>query len=90
MSYNSSSIRCVNLISGVQIRCARAALAWSIEHLSTMSQISVSTIKRMEATDGIPNSTAANLKIIRLTLEAAGIEFIGTPNDRPGIRANIQ
>ena len=78
----------VNLINGLQIRCARAALAWSIEQLASESKISVSTIKRMEATDGLPNSTAANIKIIRLTLEAAGIEFIGTPDDRPGIRIN--
>ena len=78
----------VNLISGVQIRCARAALAWSIEQLASESKISVSTIKRMEAADGVPKSTAANIKIIRLTLEAAGIEFIGTPDDRPGIRFN--
>ena len=80
----------VNLISGIQIRCARAALAWSIDQLSSQSKISVSTIKRMEAIDGIPNSTAANIQIIRLTLEAAGIEFIGTPDDRPGIRINTK
>ena len=78
----------VNLISGVQIRCARAALTWSIEQLASESKISVSTIKRMEATDDVPKSTAANIKIIRLTLEAAGIEFIGSPDDRPGIRFN--
>jgi hypothetical protein len=42
----------------------------------------------MEAINGVPKSTAANIKIIRLTLEAAGIEFIGTPDDRPGIRFN--
>jgi hypothetical protein len=42
----------------------------------------------MEATDGVPKSTAANIKIIRLTLEAAGIEFIGDPDDRPGISFN--
>ena len=44
----------------------------------------------MEATDGVPNSTAANIIIIRLTLEAAGIEFIGSPDDRPGIRINTK
>jgi hypothetical protein len=42
----------------------------------------------MEAANGVPKSTAANIKIIRLTLEAAGIEFIGAPDDRPGIRFN--
>ena len=40
----------------------------------------------MESQTGIPVATAANLKLIRVTLEAAGIEFIGTPKDGPGIR----
>ena len=46
----------------------------------------MSTIKRMEANDGAPVSTVANLNAIKSALEAAGIEFIGTPDDRPGIR----
>ena len=78
------------MITSAQIRAARAALGWNITRLSKETGVSERTIIRMEATDGIPNSTAANLKIIRLTLEAAGIEFIGTPGDRPGIRANIK
>jgi hypothetical protein len=40
----------------------------------------------MEASEGIPVSTAANLNAIKSALEGAGIEFIGTPDDRPGIR----
>ena len=36
--------------------------------------------------DGTPNSTAANLAALETALEAAGIEFIGTPDDGPGIR----
>ena len=78
------------MITGAQIRCARAALGWNITRLSHETQVSERTIIRMEATDGVPKSTAANIKIIRLTLEAAGIEFIGTPDDRPGIRINIK
>lgn len=76
------------MITGTQIRSARATLGWNITRLSNETQVSERTIIRMEATDGVPKSTAANIKIIRLTLEAAGIEFIGTPDDRPGIRFN--
>ncbi len=54
--------------------------------MSTACGVSVSTIKRIEALDGIPVSTAANLQAIKSSLEAAGIEFIGTPEDGPGIR----
>jgi hypothetical protein len=51
-----------------------------------MSSVSPRTIKRMETADGIPGSTLANLNTIKLALEAAGIEFIGSSDDRPGIR----
>lgn len=43
----------------------------------------------MEASEGIPVSTAANLNAIKSALEAVGIEFIGTPDDRPGIRIGL-
>ncbi len=74
------------MITGIQIRSARAALNWNIEQLAASSTISVRTIKRMEATSGVPTSTRANLNAIKNALEAAGIEFIGTPDNRPGIR----
>jgi hypothetical protein len=40
----------------------------------------------METNAGAPTSTQANINAIRAALEAAGIEFIGSPDDRPGIR----
>ena len=40
----------------------------------------------MEAVNTVPSSTSANLNVIKTSLEAAGIEFIGAPDDRPGIR----
>lgn len=48
--------------------------------------MSTRTIKRMEAEEGVPGSTTPNLKAVVASLEAAGIEFIGTPHDAPGIR----
>lgn len=74
------------MLTSGQIKMARAALGWSIDVLAEKTSISSRTIKRIENTIGIPNATAANLKIIRLTLEAAGIEFIGSANDGPGVR----
>lgn len=73
-------------LTGIQIRCARVALRLNVEKLSEVSGVSARTIKRIEAEDGISRSTVANLRAIRNALEAAGIEFIGSPDDRPGIR----
>ena len=69
-----------------QIRMARAALSWSVTTLAENSSVSVSTIKRIETEDGLHKATEANLKLIRTTLEAAGIEFIGDASDGPGVR----
>ena len=69
-----------------QIKMARAALGWSIEQLADRTEVSSRTIKRIEAQSGSPAATAANLKLIRTTLEDAGIEFIGDASDGPGVR----
>ena len=65
---------------------ARAALGWSVEKLATVSAVSIRTIHRIEAQDGLPNATAGNLKLLRETLQAAGIEFIGDAGEGPGVR----
>ncbi len=76
----------ISTICGIQIRSARCALGWSVVTLSDVSKVSTSTIKRIEAINGVPQSTQANIAAIKEALESAGIEFIGTPDDAPGIR----
>ena len=65
---------------------SRGALGWSIATLSKKSSVSVSTIKRLETEEGLIKATNANLRLIRETLEAAGIEVIGEAGDGPGVR----
>ena len=69
-----------------QIRMARVALGWSIQTLSENCTVSVRTIKRIESEGGLDKANPANLRLIRTTLEAAGVEFIGGANDGPGVR----
>jgi ribosome-binding protein aMBF1 (putative translation factor) len=73
-------------VTSEQIRMARAALDWSIDVLAEKTDVSSRTIKRIEAQAGIPVATEANLRLIRETLQAAGIEFIGDAGDGPGVR----
>ena len=79
-------IKDVNMITGIQIRAARAALNWSASKLSEISGVSQPTIQRFEQSDGVPPSRSSTLIEIQKTLESAGIEFIGTPEEGPGIR----
>ena len=54
--------------------------------MSDKSSVSVSTIKRLESHEGFEKATEANLRLIRETLEAAGIEFIGDAGEGSGVR----
>ena len=74
------------MITVEQLKMARTALGWSIQALSEHSSVSVRTIKRIESEGGLSVATQANIKLIVTTLEAAGIEFIGAPDDGPGVR----
>ena len=74
------------MITGSQIRSARAALRWSADVLAREAGLGVQTIKRLEQVEGVPASRTSTLLDIQRTLEAAGIEFIGAPDDGPGIR----
>lgn len=76
----------LSTLTGVQIRMARNALRWSVRELALRTSVSTSTIVRAEAEDGLPNTTRANLSALLAAFEAAGIEFIGAPDDGPGIR----
>jgi transcriptional regulator with XRE-family HTH domain len=78
------------MITGSQIRAARNALRWTTEKLAGKAGLTSRTIKRFEAVDGIPPSRSSTLLDVQAALEAAGIEFIGSPADRPGIRFGSQ
>jgi ribosome-binding protein aMBF1 (putative translation factor) len=74
------------MITGTQIRSARAALRWSIQDLAKAAGVGTQTIKRFELVDGIPQSRTHTLLGVKGALEAAGIEFTGTPDNGPGVR----
>ena len=74
------------MLIGMQIRIARSALGWSVAKLASESLVSARTINRLETEKEEFTITPANLKLLRETLEAAGIEFIGAPDDGPGVR----
>ncbi|ARU00887.1 hypothetical protein LOKVESSMR4R_01571 [Yoonia vestfoldensis] len=60
----------------------------SISALSNLSGVSISSLKRYEATSGVPKASKGHLQLLRNVFQAHGIEFVGTPDDRPGIRVD--
>jgi hypothetical protein len=43
-------------------------------------------VERLEQHEGIPPSRSQTLIVLQRAFEGAGIEFIGTPEDGPGVR----
>ena len=74
------------LITTNQLRAARALIRWTALDLAESSGIAISTIKRYELMDGVPAGNVKTLVAIQQALEDAGIEFIGSPDDGPGVR----
>ena len=61
-------------------------LRLTVVDLSIAAGVGVATIKRLEAADGLPPAHARTLDALQKALEAAGVEFIGTPDNGPGVR----
>lgn len=66
------------MISGAQIRAARALLRWSAQRLANECGLAVGTIQAAEHTDEMPsNMLAGSLLAIKTALEKGGVEFDG-------------
>ncbi len=74
------------MITSEQIRAARQLIRMTAEQLATKSGVGVATIRRYELMTGIPSGNARAVDAIKIALEDAGVEFIGLPDDRPGVR----
>ena len=74
------------MIISSQIRSGRSALGWSASQLGLKAGLSLRTIQTAEADGGEEQIRKSSLLAVKAALEAAGIEFIGTPDDGPGIR----
>jgi transcriptional regulator with XRE-family HTH domain len=74
------------VISGAQLRAARALLGLSAAQLAEAAGVGHRTIQRFEAEDDIPDGRTAILKQIIRTLEAHGIIFLGDPVASPGVQ----
>jgi predicted transcriptional regulator len=64
------------MLTGFQIRAARAGLNITARRLADRAGVSLPTIQRFESVDGIPPSRSSTLLDVKNALEAAGIDFL--------------
>jgi hypothetical protein len=74
------------MITGAQIRLARAHLGWERLKLAEKCKLGLSTIIRAEAADGEAPITILQENTIRRVFGAAGIEFISEDDGRPSVQ----
>lgn len=65
------------MITGTQMRAARALLGFDQRQLAKVSGLSLPTIQRMEASDGVVRGNVDSLMKLVDALSANGIELIG-------------
>jgi transcriptional regulator with XRE-family HTH domain len=65
------------MISAAQLRAARALLGIDQRTLASLSGLSIPTIQRMEASDGVIRGNVDSLMKLIAALNGAGMELIG-------------
>ncbi|SET32909.1 helix-turn-helix domain-containing protein [Oceanicella actignis] len=65
------------MITAAQMRAARALLGMDQKTLAELSGLSVPTIQRMEASEGVVRGSANSLTRVIEAFELAGVELIG-------------
>jgi transcriptional regulator with XRE-family HTH domain len=66
----------IMLITPDQIRAARALLRMDQEELARRANVSVVTVRRLEAPDGLSKVAPGTFGEVQRALEAAGAEFV--------------
>lgn len=72
------------LITGRQLKAARALIGWEQTELARKSDVGIATIRRMESFDGEVGARTSTLSRVKRALEKAGVEFLD--DERPGVR----
>jgi transcriptional regulator with XRE-family HTH domain len=72
------------MITAAQLRAARALVGLDQRALAEQSGLSVPTIQRMEASEGVVRGNVDSLMKLIGALEAAGVELIGEGATSPG------
>ena len=70
-----------------QLRAARGLVGWTQSELASISGVGISTVRRMESSEGRLRGTAENVWKIQNALERAGVVFTDQKDEcGPGVR----
>jgi transcriptional regulator with XRE-family HTH domain len=81
-----STAKSILKVSIRQIKAARALLGWSQDRLAAEANVSVPTVKRLEAQEGMLGGRSETGSKIKSALQGAGVDFIDENGGGPGVR----
>jgi transcriptional regulator with XRE-family HTH domain len=66
----------MSLVTGAQLRAARAMVRLEQEKLAVLAGISANTIRNLEGNEGPLNARMGTVRALQQALETAGVEFL--------------
>lgn len=78
------------MITAAQLRAARALLGIDQRQLAEAASLSVPTIQRMEASDGVIRGNVESMMKVIEALNVAGIELIGEGAESKGAGRGVR
>src|SRR3954469_10876157 len=69
-----------------QVKAARALLGWSQDDLARAAEVSIPTIKRLEASDGSLGGRDQTVQKIITAVASAGVDFLSENGSGQGVR----
>ena len=74
------------MLTGPQIRAARALIGMSALELAHLAGLAINTVRRAESSADVARVTLANIRAIQSVLEAKGVEFLPRTDAGEGVR----
>jgi hypothetical protein len=57
--------------------------------LAQAAGVGIATVRRFETVKGVPSGQVRIMEALKCALEAAGVEFLGNPENQPGVRLKL-
>jgi hypothetical protein len=78
------------MITGAQIRAARAMVRWSPMELAAKAKVPIEPIRRAERSDGEATLMSEHESAIKAALEAAGVRLLDDNGSGAGVRLRLR
>lgn len=78
------------MITGAQMKAARALLGIDQKELARLSSLSLPTIQRMESSDGVVRAVVDSLEKVVNALNEAGVELIASGARSEGMGRGVR